>query len=161
MNKIENKEAKYNLLLKQIKNIIHKEPNFVANLCNILSLLKQSFNFFWVGAYFVEEKDLVLGPFQGPPACTRIPKGKGVCGKSWKEEVSYLVPDVNSFPGHISCNPNSKSEIVVPVKTKENKVFMVLDIDSDKLNDLDKIDLFYLEKIATILQEIYPKNAQY
>ena len=124
MNKIENKEAKYNLLLKQIKNIIHKEPNFVANLCNILSLLKQSFNFFWVGAYFVEETDLVLGPFQGPPACARIPKGKGVCGKSWKEEVSYLVPDVNSFPGHISCNANSKSEIVVPVKTKENKVLI-------------------------------------
>ena len=161
MNKIENKEAQYNLLVKQIKNIIHKEPNFMANLCNIVSLLKQSFNFFWVGAYFVEGKDLVLGPFQGPPACTRIPKGKGVCGKSWKENASFLVPDVNSFPGHISCNANSKSEIVVPVKTKENKVFMVLDIDSDKLGDLDKKDLFYLGKVATILQEIYPKNAQY
>ena len=118
-------------------------------------------NFFWVGTYFVEKKDLVLGPFQGPPACSRIPKGKGVCGRSWEEEISFVVPDVDGFPGHISCNAQSKSEIVIPVKTKEGKVFMVLDIDSDKLNDLDQKDLLYLEKVTTILQEIYPKNAQY
>lgn len=161
MDTTEDKEAKYNLLLKQVKSIIHKEPNFMANLCNIVSLLKKSFNFFWVGTYFVEKKDLVLGPFQGPPACSRIPKGKGVCGRSWEEEISFVVPDVNDFPGHISCNPQSKSEIVIPIKTKDDKIFMVLDIDSDKLDDLDQSDLLYLEKVATILQEIYPKNAQY
>jgi len=157
----QNKKSRYQITLKQIQSLVESEPSFRANLCNTISLLKESFNFFWIGTYFAEGNDLVLGPFQGPPACSRIPKGKGVCGKSWEEKKSFIVTNVDEFPGHISCNPRSKSEIVIPAKTKEGQLFMVLDIDSDKQNGLDQTDLFYLEKVVSILQGLYSKNIQF
>lgn len=141
------KEEQYQTLLPQIKSLTGAETDVVANLANIAAALKQTFGFFWVGFYRVKEDTLVLGPFQGPLACTRIRFGKGICGTAWKEAKTLVVPDVDVFPGHIACSSDSKSEIVVPV-IKDEKVVAVLDIDSDSLNSFDKVDACYLEKLC-------------
>ena len=133
------KEDIYNSLLPQIKALVGDEKDAIANLANITAALKQAFGFFWVGFYIVKKNELVLGPFQGPIACTRIAFGKGVCGTAWKERRTVIVPDVEQFPGHIACSSESKSEIVVPV-FKNGKVAGVLDIDSDRLNTFDETD---------------------
>lgn len=146
------KAEKYQDLLPQIKGLISDEKNLVANLANISAALKQSFNFWWVGFYLVEDNMLVLGPFQGPVACTRIANGKGVCGTALAEKRTMLVPDVNQFPGHIACSADSKSEIVVPV-ISHGEVKMVLDIDSNRLNDFDQTDQQYLEQLADLISE--------
>jgi len=140
------KEEKYQTLLPQIQELIKNEPDVIANLANIAAALKQAFGFFWVGFYIVKENELVLGPFQGPIACTRIAFGKGVCGTAWKERRTVIVPDVEQFPGHIACSSESKSEIVVPL-FKNGEVVGVLDIDSDRLNEFDEVDAEYLRKI--------------
>lgn len=145
-----NKEENYIYLLPQIKGLIDGEKNMIANLANIAAALKQQFNFFWVGFYLVEGNELVLGPFQGPVACTRIKKGKGVCGTSWEKEETVIVPDVDAFPGHIACSSLSKSEIVVPVYIS-NKFIGVLDVDSDVYNSFDETDAKYLKKILNLL----------
>lgn len=141
------KEEQYQTLLPQIKSLTGAETDVVANLANISAALKQTFGFFWVGFYRVKEDMLVLGPFQGPLACTRIRFGKGVCGTAWKEAKTLVVPDVEAFPGHIACSSDSKSEIVVPV-IKDEKVVAVLDIDSDSLNSFDEVDACYLEMLC-------------
>ena len=141
-----NKEELYRSLLPQIRELTRKEQDLIANLANIAAALKQTFGFFWVGFYLVKGDELVLGPFQGPVACTRIPFGKGVCGTAWKERRTIVVPDVEQFPGHIACNSVSKSEIVVPLFDND-EIIGVLDIDSDRLNEFDEIDARYLEEI--------------
>lgn len=145
-----NKADKYKKLLPQIKALIEGEKNAIANLANVCAALKSTFDFFWVGFYLVENDQLVLGPFQGPIACTRIGYGKGVCGAAWKEEKTLLVPVVELFPGHIACSSASKSEIVVPVFANE-KVVAVLDVDSDVINDFDEIDQTYLTELCACL----------
>ena len=140
------KEEKYQSLLPQIRELVKNETDLIANLANIAAALKQTFGFFWVGFYLIKENDLVLGPFQGPVACTRIPLGKGVCGTAWKERRTIIVPDVERFPGHIACNSESKSEIVVPL-FKDGEIIGVLDIDSDELGDFDEVDSKYLGEI--------------
>ena len=149
----QNKAEKYSVLLQQIEALVGGEKDLVANLSNITAALKQTFNFFWVGFYRVKENELVLGPFQGPIACTRIGFGKGVCGASWKEQKTILVPNVDEFPGHIACSSDSKSEIVLPA-FKDGNVFLVLDVDSDKLNDFDSTDAQYLDHLMKIIEEI-------
>lgn len=144
------KEEKYRELLPQIHALVSTETDMVANLANISAALKQTFGFFWVGFYLVKDDELVLGPFQGPIACTRIRLGRGVCGTAWKEARTLIVPDVEQFPGHIACSSDSKSEIVVPIK-KQNVVIGVLDIDSDTLDSFDDVDARYLEEICTYL----------
>lgn len=144
------KSETYEALLPQIEALITGEPDLYANLANIAAALREAFGFFWVGFYLVKDDQLVLGPFQGPIACTRINFGKGVCGTAWKEKKTQLVPDVDAFPGHIACSSASKSEIVVPV-FKEGKVEIVLDVDSDKLADFDEIDQKYLEELMGVL----------
>ncbi len=145
------KAEKYEAVIPQIKALISGEPDLYANLANISSALKEAFGFFWVGFYLVKENQLVLGPFQGPIACTRISIGKGVCGTAWQEAKTQLVPDVEAFPGHIACSSSSKSEIVVPV-FKGDQVAMVLDVDSDLLDDFDSTDKLYLERLMHILE---------
>jgi len=144
------KAEKYEALLPQIEALISGEPDLYANLANIAAALKEAFGFFWVGFYLVKNEQLVLGPFQGPIACTRINFGKGVCGTAWKESKTQLVPDVDAFPGHIACSSASKSEIVVPVFNR-NEVAMVLDVDSDLLADFDETDQKYLEELMAVL----------
>lgn len=146
-----NKEDRYNTLLPQVQSLIEGEPDAVANLSNIAAALKQTFNFFWVGFYLVKENELVLGPFQGPIACTRIQFGRGVCGSSWKEKQTILVPDVDAFPGHIACSSASRSEIVIP-GFKNNEVALVMDVDSDRLNDFDSTDQQNLEKVMRLIE---------
>jgi GAF domain-containing protein len=146
------KAEKYEAILPQIEALISGEPDLYANLANISAVLKQGFDFFWVGFYLVKEEQLVLGPFQGPLACTRIAFGKGVCGTAWKEGKTQLVPDVDAFPGHIACSSASRSEIVVPV-LKNGEVKMVLDVDSDQLNDFDEVDQAYLEQLCQKLSD--------
>lgn len=141
------KEARYQELFPQLCALIEGETNLIANLANVTSALKMAFNHFWIGFYLVEKEELILGPFQGPIACTRIKYGKGVCGTAWKEQSSIIVPNVNDFPGHIACSSLSQSEIVVPI-FKNNQVVAVLDIDSEQLNSFDEIDKEQLEKIA-------------
>lgn len=145
-----NKEQQYQTLFPQIESLLAGENNTIANMANVAAALKQTFNFFWVGFYIVKDDMLVLAPFQGPIACTRIRYGKGVCGTAWKEATTQIVPDVDLFPGHIACNSDSKSEIVVPV-IRDGKVVAVLDIDSDKLNSFDETDAVYLEKICRLI----------
>ena len=140
-----NKEQQYQTLFPQIESLLAGENDTIANMANVAAALKQTFNFFWVGFYM-----LVLAPFQGPIACTRIRYGKGVCGTAWKETATQIVPDVDLFPGHIACNSDSKSEIVVPV-IRDGKVVAVLDIDSDELNSFDETDAVYLEKICRLI----------
>lgn len=145
-----NKAEKYEQLLPQLEALTSGETDRVANLSNTMAALKEVFNFFWVGAYLVKEEQLVLGPFQGPVACTRIAFNRGVCGASYTRRETILVPDVEAFPGHIACSSASKSEIVVPV-FKNGEVVMVLDVDSDKLNDFDETDKLYLEQLAVLM----------
>ncbi len=144
------KKERYASLLPQLKALVEGEPDRIANLANIMSGLKYGMGFFWVGIYFVDGGELVLGPFQGPVACTRIKKGKGVCGQAWEKKESIVVPDVAQFPEHIACSTDSRSEIVVPIM-KKGEVVAVLDVDSDKLNDLDEMDKRYLEQIAIMI----------
>lgn len=146
------KAEKYQAILPQIEALISSETDLYANLANVAAVLKEAFGFFWVGFYLVKGEQLVLGPFQGPLACTRIAFGKGVCGTAWKDGKTQLVPDVDAFPGHIACSSASKSEIVVP-GFKEDKVWIVLDVDSDKLDDFDQDDVTYLEKLMQLLDE--------
>jgi len=144
------KAEQYENLLPQIKALTESETDLIANLANVAAVLKSAFDFFWVGFYLVKGGELVLGPFQGPAACTRIAFGKGVCGTAWKERRTIIVPDVELFPGHISCSSESKSEIVVPL-FRENEIIGVLDIDSDRLDTFDETDAGYLEKICTTI----------
>ncbi|WP_425390070.1 GAF domain-containing protein [Ekhidna sp.] len=145
------KEEKYEALIPQINGLLYGEKNLIANLANIAAALKEGMDFFWVGFYLVDSEDeLVLGPFQGPVACTRIKKGKGVCGSSWQRDQTLIVPNVDEFPGHIACASASKSEIVIPIK-KDGKTIGVLDVDSDQLNDFDHTDQQYLQQILNLL----------
>jgi L-methionine (R)-S-oxide reductase len=146
------KAEKYQAILPQIEALISSETDLYANLANVAAVLKEAFGFFWVGFYLVKGEQLVLGPFQGPLACTRIAFGKGVCGTAWKEAKTQLVPDVDAFPGHIACSSASKSEIVVP-GFKEGKVWIVLDVDSDLLNDFDQDDQKYLEEMMRVMDK--------
>ena len=143
----------YAALIPQIQALVGSETDTVANLANISAALKQTFGFFWVGFYLVRQDELVLGPFQGPIACTRIAKGKGVCGTAWEQQKTLVVPDVDAFPGHIACSSDSKSEIVVPL-IKNGMVIGVLDVDSDKLDDFDETDNKYLNHLCTWLSDI-------
>jgi GAF domain-containing protein len=147
-----NKAERYDMLIPQIESLVAGEQDLIANLANIAAALKQQMNFFWVGFYLVKEDQLVLGPFQGPIACTRIALGKGVCGSSWAEKKTIVVPNVDEFPGHIACSSDSRSEIVLPA-LKNDEVFLVLDVDSDKLNDFDSIDKHALEKVIRIIEK--------
>ncbi|MEJ1239046.1 GAF domain-containing protein [Chryseolinea sp. T2] len=147
------KKSRYETLIPQIKALTEDEPDLVANLANVCAALKQTFDFFWVGFYLVKGDQLVLGPFQGPLACTRIDFGKGVCGTTWKEGKTIIVPDVEQFPGHIACSSASKSEIVIPAFV-DGKVFLVLDVDSDKLNDFDDDDAQGLEQIIHCIEVV-------
>ncbi len=144
------KAQRYEELLPQLEALIQGETDQIANLANISAALKQTFDFLWVGFYLVKDEELVLGPFQGPIACTRIRKGKGVCGTAWQKAETIVVEDVDKFPGHIACSGDSRSEIVVPVQ-KNGQVTMVLDIDSDQLNTFDKVDAEYLEKLVKMI----------
>ena len=143
------KAEQYQLLLPQIEALTTGEPDLTANLANTAAALRQAFGFFWVGFYVVKGDELVLGPFQGPIACTRIRHGKGVCGASWAQAQTMLVPDVDAFPGHIACSSDSKSEIVVPI-IKDGEVVAVLDVDSDRLNDFDHDDQAALEQLMQL-----------
>ena len=148
ISKNQPKEVVYSELFPQLKSLLEGETDLIANLANISSALKEVFGWWWVGFYLVKGNELVLGPFQGPVACTRIAFGRGVCGMAWKEKRSVLVPDVNQFPGHISCSSASVSEIVVPVFNENNEVFAVLDVDSERYDVLDEVDVEWLEKIV-------------
>ena len=143
------KEEQYQALLPQIKALIDGEEDLIANLANIAAALKQQFGWLWVGFYLVKREILVLGPFQGPVACTRIQKGRGVCGKSWELAQTLVVPDVEKFPGHIACSSLSKSEIVLPLFDNNETVTGVLDIDSEQLDTFDETDQLYLEEIVS------------
>ncbi len=145
------KEEQYIALLPQIAALVDGEKHLIANLANISAALKQQFNWLWVGFYQLKGNQLVLGPFQGPVACTRINKGKGVCGTSWAQSKTLIVPDVEKFPGHIACSSLSKSEIVVPILV-HGDVVAVLDVDSANINDFDTIDQMYLEKIVSLVR---------
>ncbi|MGT2569065.1 GAF domain-containing protein [Acinetobacter ursingii] len=146
-----NKAEQYQSLIPQIQAIVVDESDVIANLANICAALKQQFNWFWIGFYLVKDNELVLGPFQGPIACTRIGKGRGVCGTAWQQQKVMIVPDVGQFPGHIACSSDSKSEIVLPVM-KQNKCVAVLDIDSDALDSFDEVDAEYLKQIVAIVE---------
>ncbi|MFD2200138.1 GAF domain-containing protein [Shivajiella indica] len=146
------KKEKYESILPQIESLISSETDSYANLANVTAVLKEAFDFFWVGFYLVKKDQLVLGPFQGPLACTRIGLGKGVCGTAWKEGKTQLVPDVDAFPGHIACSSASKSEIVVP-GFKNGLVWIVLDVDSDQLDDFDLEDAYFLEKLMELVSK--------
>lgn len=145
------KEELYATLLPQIESIVEDEPDMIANMANISACLMDTFHFWWVGFYRVIGEELVLSPFQGPLACTRIKKGRGVCGTSWQEERTVVVPDVDQFPGHIACSSASRSEIVVPV-FKDGAVIAVLDIDSEHLNTFDETDKLWLEKLVKLIR---------
>lgn len=149
------KQEKYEALLPQIEALMAYESDLVANLANISSALHQVFSWWWVGFYWVKENELVLAPFQGPIACTRIAFGRGVCGTAWKERKTQLVPDVEQFPGHIACSSATKSEIVVPIFNQNDEVMGVLDVDSERDDILDEIDVFYLEKISKMITKIH------
>ncbi len=143
------KEEQYKALVPQITALVDGEEDLIANLANICGALKEQFNWLWVGFYLVKKDELVLGPFQGPVACTRIKKGRGVCGQSWMQQETLIVPDVETFPGHIACSSASRSEIVVPV-LKNNEVVAVLDADSEHLSHFDETDRQYLEEIVKL-----------
>ncbi len=158
------KEEKYISLLPQLKSLVEGESDEIANLANIAAVLKYTFNFFWVGFYLVKNPpagqtgtELVLGPFQGPIACTRIGLGKGVCGTSWQNAQTIIVDDVDKFPGHIACSSASKSEIVIPIYNKDKKVVGVLDVDDDKYARFDNTDKIYLEQIAALVTSLLGK----
>jgi L-methionine (R)-S-oxide reductase len=144
------KTDQYQSLIPQIEALLQGEPDLIANLANITAALKEQFKWLWVGFYLVKDNELVLGPFQGPVACTRIALGKGVCGAAWQQAKTLIVPDVDAFPGHIACSSLSRSEIVVPVFYNE-KVVAVLDVDSEDLNQFDEVDATYLEQIIKLV----------
>lgn len=144
------KEEKYELLFKQIAAVTDAESDMIANMANIAAMIHQTFNFWWTGFYRVIGEELVLGPFQGPLACSRIAFGRGVCGTAWREQTTQIVPDVEQFPGHIACSSLSRSEIVVPVWDGD-KITAVLDIDSEQLATFDKVDQIWLERIVELL----------
>ena len=144
------KQERYETLLPQIAAVVEGEPDIIANMANVSAMLQETFRFWWTGFYRVVDGELVLGPFQGPMACTRIRKGRGVCGTAWAKAETQLVPDVDKFPGHIACSSASRSEIVVPI-IREGEVVAVLDIDSDRLGAFDETDRRYLEQIAALL----------
>jgi len=144
------KEEQYRSLIPQIEGLLTGETDLVANMANVAAALKEQFNWFWVGFYVVKNDELVLAPFQGPVACTRIKKGRGVCGSAWQEAVTLIVPDVEKFPGHIACSSLSKSEIVVPV-IRNGTVMAVLDVDSEQGDAFDTTDQLYLEKIVRLI----------
>ncbi|RYD78595.1 MAG: GAF domain-containing protein [Sphingobacteriales bacterium] len=156
INRAATKEEQYQSLIPQIEGLLFGETDFVANLANVAAALKEQFNWFWVGFYLVKNEELVLGPFQGPVACTRIKKGKGVCGSSWAQMQTLIVQDVDQFPGHIACASASKSEIVLPL-SKDGEVIGVLDVDSEFLNHFDVTDQVYLEQVILILLNQYTK----
>ena len=144
------KEEQYQALIPQIKGLLEGEPDLIANLANVAAALKEQFGWLWTGFYLVKDGELVLGPFQGPVACTRIRKGRGVCGTSWAEKRTLIVPDVEKFPGHIACSSLSKSEIVIPI-IRDNEVMGVLDVDSAYLNSFDETDRECLEQIIALI----------
>jgi GAF domain-containing protein len=144
------KTDQYTTLIPQIGALLYGEPDLVANMANVAAALKEQFKWFWVGFYLVKENELVLGPFQGPVACTRIGLGKGVCGAAWQQAKTLVVPDVDAFPGHIACSSLSRSEIVVPV-FKDTKVVAVLDVDSELLDQFNDTDAQYLEQIVKLI----------
>lgn len=144
------KEEQYQSLIPQIKALLTGEPDLIANLANVAAALKEQFNWFWVGFYLIKGEELVLGPFQGPVACTRIKKGKGVCGASWAKKQVIIVPDVDQFPGHIACASASKSEIVLPLYSGK-QLIGVLDVDSEHLSHFDEIDEKYLKEIVNLI----------
>ncbi len=146
-----NKEDKYKELIPQLKILVETEDDLIANMANVCAALKQSFNFWWIGFYLIKNNQLVLGPFQGPIACTRINYGKGVCGKSWELNKTLIVPNVDEFEGHIACSYLSKSEIVIHIKDKQNAVIGVLDVDSEFLNHFNKTDEDYLTQILNLI----------
>lgn len=150
-----NKKEKYETLLPQLKALLAGEPDLIANLANTAAALRQTFDWFWVGFYIVQKDELVLGPFQGTIACTRIKFGRGVCGAAWQQKRSLLVPDVEQFPGHIACSSLSVSEIVVPIFNAANEVIAILDVDSDQYDVLDELDCTYLEKVAQIIADCW------
>jgi L-methionine (R)-S-oxide reductase len=147
------KEERYKSLIPQIKALTEGEADLIADLANICAALKYGMGFFWVGFYIVKDEELVLGPFQGPVACSRIGLGKGVCGTAWKKKESIIVVDVDAFPGHIACSTDARSEIVLPVFYPDGEVAMVLDVDSDKLADFDTVDQQFLQEIVKIIEE--------
>lgn len=145
------KEEKYATLLPQLKSLMEGEDDVIANMANVAACIMETFHFWWVGFYRVIDNTLVLGPFQGPLACTRIKRGKGVCGTAWDKAQTIVVEDVEQFPGHIACSSASRSEIVVPIFDKDDKVVAVLDIDSEHLNTFDSTDKKWLEEVARLL----------
>ena len=145
------KNETYKLLLAQVKAMVKDESDPIANMANVAAMIQEAFHFWWTGFYRVMDSQLVLGPFQGPVACTRIGFGKGVCGTSWKEKKTLVVEDVEQFPGHIACSSESRSEIVVPLIIKGGEVIGVLDIDSEKLATFDVTDQLWLEQIAEVV----------
>lgn len=146
-----NKATQYASLYPQIEALVTGETDLIANMANIAAALKEQFNFFWVGFYIVKQGELVLGPFQGPVACTRIQLGRGVCGSSWKEQETIVVRNVDEFPGHIACSSLSKSEIVVPIWV-DNEIIAILDVDSAELDTFDEVDQQHLEKIVKLIK---------
>ncbi len=145
------KEERYQELLPQLKGLVSYETDTIANISNLMAALKSTFNWLWVGVYFVKDNELVLGPFQGPIACTRIQKGKGVCGTAWEQNKTLIVPNVDEFPGHIACSSDSKSEIVLPILNNKKEVVMIFDIDSEHLNHFDKTDEKYLSEVVQLI----------
>ena len=146
------KEEKYAELLPQIRSVVEDETDTIANMANVAAMLHETFGFWWTGFYRVQGNELVLGPFQGPLACTRIRRGRGVCGTAWERNETVVVADVDAFPGHIACSSASKSEIVVPVRKAYGDVVAVLDIDSDAYATFDETDRLWLEKIVTLIK---------
>ena len=153
INKQVDKAAQYASLLPQLKGLIAGESDTIANLSNLMAALKQAFGFLWVGVYFVKNDELVLGPFQGPIACTRIKLGKGVCGAAWETKETIVVKNVEEFPGHIACSSDSKSEIVLPA-FKGGEVALVLDIDSEELATFDQVDKEYLQQVIQLIEQV-------
>ena len=146
------KEEKYSVLRSALSSLISDETDIIAILSNVSSAIQETFNYLWVGFYLAKDKELVLGPFQGPVACFRIKFGQGVCGAAWKSNKSIIVPDVNKFPGHIACSSMSKSEIVIPIR-KENEIFAILDVDSSNYNDFGEVDKKNLNKIVNLIED--------
>ena len=147
----EGKSEKYAALLPQIQSVVEDEPDLIARMANVAAILHETFRFWWTGFYRVIDEQLVLGPFQGPLACMRIRRGRGVCGTAWEKAETQVVPDVEKFPGHIACSSASRSEIVIPVHDKEGRVIAVLDIDSEELSTFDETDKLWLERIVKLL----------
>ena len=155
INSTLSKDEQYEILLPQLHALLQGETDLIANLANISAALHQTFGWFWVGFYIVRNTELVLGPFQGTIACTRIKYGKGVCGTAWASQKSILIPNVSEFPGHIACSSLSVAEIVIPIFNRQDEVIAVMDVDSDKFDILDETDVIYLEKICGLISEIW------